>query len=140
MSISDFLFSDPMLSSIKHNMDIQIRRSELIAGNLANIETPGYKAVDIDFESALKSASSRQSGGSSKMWVTDSRHIQGVSGGDLPITQVSDDESHRVDGNTVDLDKEMSKLVKTQLMYEAGINALVRKMSLLSKAADASGI
>jgi len=61
-----------------HAMLIRSQRAELLATNIANADTPGYKAKDIDFATALKAAKSHQQGGNN-MVTTNPNHIAGGS-------------------------------------------------------------
>ncbi|MCL4152507.1 UNVERIFIED_CONTAM: hypothetical protein GTU68_019123 [Idotea baltica] len=82
-------------------LSLRAQRSELITSNLANADTPGYKAADIDFESALASANN---GGDLKR--THGRHLA-MDGGSLELQGASDmslkyriPDQPRLDGNT----------------------------------------
>ena len=132
MGIERFLFGDPAIASLQRSLDVQTLRSELVAANLANVDTPGYKARDVDFTKVLATEEKRL-GGSLSMETSDPRHLSGNDGGSIPIEVQEDDESNmRVDGNTVDQDKELQKLAEIQLLYEASVTAITRKFTLIS--------
>ncbi|HPQ67817.1 MAG TPA: flagellar basal body rod protein FlgB [bacterium] len=132
MGIERFLFGDPAIASLQRSLDVQTLRSELVAANLANVDTPGYKARDVDFTKVLATEEKRL-GGSLSMETSDPRHLSAGDGGSIPIEVQEDDESNmRVDGNTVDQDKELQKLAEIQLLYEASITAITRKFTLIS--------
>lgn len=132
MGIERFLFGDPAIASLQRSLDVQSLRSELVAANLANVDTPGYKARDVDFTKVLATEEKRL-GGSLSMETSDPRHLSGNDGGSIPIEVQEDDESNmRVDGNTVDQDKELQKLAEIQLLYEASVTAITRKFTLIS--------
>lgn len=136
MGIGKFIFNMPILGQIERHLNRQVARSEIISSNLANVETPGYKAKDIEFENALSEASANEG---FRIESTNSRHFHDSEEGQVVVQSTSDSRSERVDGNSVDLDTEMGKLATVQLMYEAGLTALARKLSTLSKAADNTG-
>jgi flagellar basal-body rod protein FlgB len=89
-------------------------RQQILASNIANADTPGYKAMDIDFSKALSSATA-----SLEMQRTDAGHLQ--PGGSSPIAGVK--PMYRaavqpsIDGNTVDADVEQAKFSENALQY-----------------------
>ncbi len=106
------------------------QRLELLADNVANADTPGYKARDIDFQSAMQSAG--QSGGSSSnlngelpMTATRAGHLATAGGGPnttTPLYRVPDQPS--LDGNTVDSQKENAAIAETSVQYQATLTFL----------------
>ncbi|HPM77071.1 MAG TPA: flagellar basal body rod protein FlgB [bacterium] len=132
MGIERFLFGDPAIASLQRSLDVQALRSELVAANLANVDTPGYKARDVDFTKVLATEEKRLDG-SLSLETSDARHLSGSDGGSIPIEVQEDDKSNmRVDGNTVNQDKELQKLAEIQLLYEASITAITRKFTKLA--------
>lgn len=119
-----------------HEAALQLRtkRAEVIASNLANVDTPNYKARDIDFKSALKNQLA-MSGNSGSMKATNSRHFgaaQGVvSAADLKYRTPLQPS---VDGNTVDEQSEMSRFAKNTMDFQASFQFLNGKFKGLSKA------
>jgi len=115
-------------------LDFHSDRHKLLAANAANIDTPGYKGCDISFPDELK----RAAGGGKTLPLVK------TSEGHLPAeihlknTQYSVLESngtvHRLDGNTVDLDKEMSKLAENSLYYNTASQVISRKLQGLKTA------
>ena len=102
---------------------LRAKRAEVLARNLANADTPNYKARDIDFRQVLGGA---MNGGSnpSAMKVTHSKHIgggmSGVNGNTFETiqrkaTQVS------IDGNTVDSQKEYAEFMRNAVRYQASL-------------------
>ena len=92
-------------------------RQRAIAQNVANVDTPGYKASDVRFEDAL-SAELAGSSDEVTMQLTDPRHMDP----DAPrrlARVVTPNTKMRADGNSVDLDEEMIKLSEVQLTFEA---------------------
>ena len=92
-------------------------RETAITNNLANIDTPGYKRADVDFQSVLK-----RELGLSKFESLDKR-VRGLNGrlSDLDVTTYTDasNYSYRLDGNNVDVDTENVELASEQIRYEA---------------------
>jgi len=97
-------------------LTILSKRSELIAANLANADTPGYKAKDIDFRDAL----ARARGESSGMTATNKMHM-GANGYDQSVRyRVPSQPS--LDGNTVETDREHSAFMENSIRYQASLN------------------
>jgi flagellar basal-body rod protein FlgB len=113
---------------------VQSQRAELLASNMANADTPNYKARDIDFQSAMKMAASGQSQ-SNTMETTHSNHIKVSSSqfASLPVqyrTTVQDS----LDGNTVDEQIEQAQFMQNSVQYQASLNFLGAKFSGLLSA------
>lgn len=106
------------------------RRTQLLAENIANADTPGYKARDIDFNSALRNAQVNQV----KMAATQKGHIQ------LPANSLDQHTQYRVpdqssaDGNTVDMQKEQAAFAENNIRYQTTLNILSRRISGLVNA------
>ncbi|NLH48760.1 MAG: flagellar basal body rod protein FlgB [Myxococcales bacterium] len=134
MGFDKFLFGDPTLSFLKRSMDVQQFRTEVIAGNLANVDTPGYKSMDVDFARALEDARGMVSG-ELNLERTNVRHI-GTSDSEFPteVKEEVDKGSIRVDGNTVNQDEELQKLADSQMYYTASITAITKKLKAISEA------
>jgi flagellar basal-body rod protein FlgB len=81
-------------------------RQQLLANNLANVNTPGFKRSDVDFESTLASALS-SSDPASEVGSIDFQ------------PQVDTTSSMRADGNNVSADQEMSNMTQNAIQYEA---------------------
>lgn len=117
---------DAALSFHQNALRIRGQRQELIAANIANADTPNYKARDLDFKAAMKSAmaGATTSGKAFNTVKTSAKHLDGipsnVNGGALfrPIIQGS------VDGNTVDMDVERNQFADNAIRYEASINMI----------------
>lgn len=92
------LIDTPTLAALGRYLDLTAFRHGLIAGNVANIDTPGYRARDIDFRSELDRAQAAQP------------HVTEVTG-----------LIERPDGNNVSLDREGLLMAQTQLQYRLGI-------------------
>lgn len=103
-------------------LNLRAARQELIASNIANADTPNYKARDIDFASALKGA---MSGTSPKlaMSATALTHL-GNGGGNsamgAPLLYRKEIQPG-ADGNTVDMDVERAQFADNALRYEASV-------------------
>ena len=134
MLLDRLLFSDRVPLLLKKNLDFQSDRNMLITSNLSNINTPGYKAQDIDFQNELRNAIGAK--GELSMNSTHNKHI-GPSKNALKNVSgevFKDPAAARSDGNNVDLDKEMSKLAENQIMYNATVQLLSKRGSTIRAA------
>ena len=110
---------------------LRSRRAELLASNLANSDTPGYKARDIDFKAALSNAQLQTSGSLS---ATHSQHIQisSTTDGSEVLYRVPNQSS--LDGNTVDAQMEKSAFAENAMRYQASLTFLDGKFKGISAA------
>jgi flagellar basal-body rod protein FlgB len=108
-------------------LKVQTQRMDVLANNLANVDTPGYKARDIDFRTALAAAGSSQAGVS--MTTTDSK--------DITVNATSDGGAalkYRVplapslDGNTVDSQQEQAAFAESTVHYQATLTFLSMRL------------
>jgi flagellar basal-body rod protein FlgB len=113
------------------------RRQQVIANNIANVDTPGYAATDVQFEAALGRAIGQQQTGQISLARTDPRHLP-VRQADLssvrPAVSMQTGKAARVDGNNVDIDAEMVRLAEAQIGYNAVTQATNTKLSILRTA------
>jgi len=133
-------------------LKLQSRRMELLAKNLANADTPGYKAQDIDFRAALAAAGAAPAspagastagvaGGALQLATTDAQHLGGASGANgAPDPQLK----YRVplapslDGNTVDEQLEQAAFAENTVRYQASLSFLTTKLRDLMTAITGS--
>ena len=115
-----------------HSQGMQIRaqRAEVIASNIANADTPGYKAKGLDFKQALAKAASNQQTGMAR---THDKHFD-------VRTELNNAVDFRVpnqpdtgDGNTVDVQVERNLYLKNSLEYQAGVQFLNGKIKAMKK-------
>ena len=110
-------------------LSLRSQRQELLASNIANADTPNYKARDIDFASALQGAMAGSTPPAGVLKATSAAHIGGAgqSRDFLPNgtpVQYRIPAQGSVDGNTVDMDVERNQFADNALRYEAGITML----------------
>ena len=99
-------------------MALASQRIELLAANMANADTPNYKARDIDFKAALASA---DAGTGMAPAATHTGHIQGAGAGGRPAALYRVPEQPGLDGNTVDAQKESAAIAETATRYQASL-------------------
>lgn len=126
---------DKTLQALTASLKFRQLRQELHASNIANAETPGYKAKKLDFEEAL--ARALDVDGQLAMKSSDSKHFD-VGGGSFNNLQpeVYEDSNGIVspDGNNVDRDQEMAEMAENKVMYDATVQLINKKLGLLKYA------
>jgi len=113
-------------------LTLRAERQRLLASNIANADTPGYQARDMDFSKALREATGSQAVAGS-MAVTNSGHLEAPAGArssDELLYATNPQDS--LDRNTVDLDRERAAFAENAVKYEATlrfINGHVRNLT-----------
>lgn len=107
--------------------DASWKRNEAIANNIANVDTPGYKRQDVEFESILKRElrDSRYTSVDAKVSGLDMGRLEGKSYTDSAAY------SYRMDGNNVDIDTENTKLAGNQIKYNALVASVNQEFARL---------
>ena len=108
-------------------LNLRSQRTEVLAANLANADTPGYRARDIDFKSALAAASNQNSG--VHLATTRAGHIgtATVNGQPAPELKYRTPLAPSLDGNTVDAQLEQSAFAENTVRYQATLSFLSSK-------------
>lgn len=111
-------------------------RQNLTTSNIANAETPGYHAQKVDFEAALGRALDID--GLRGMSTSSEDHfaVGGHTAHVRPEVYDNPEAAVNNDGNTVDLEKEMSALAENAIMYKAALQLINKKMAALKYAAS----
>lgn len=128
---------DKTMKALASALNFRQMRQEVISSNIANAETPGYKAKRVEFEAAL--ARALDIDGNLQMQVNDERHFDVGNGGfDNLEPEIFDDPNGVVseDGNTVDRDQEMARMAENKIMYDAAVQLLNKKLGMLKYAAS----
>jgi len=106
-------------SVLSKALDLRTQRHQVLASNIANADTPNFKARDIDFKSAMQNAlAGRADVGALSMAVTSSAHQQGNGMSGSGILQYRTETQSAVDGNTVDMDVERAQITDNALQYQ----------------------
>ena len=127
------ILNNKFFTLIEKTLDFRTQRQDILASNIANIDTPGYQAQDLVFEKALDQAMHADEPGI--LLTHDSRHFDGHH--TPPIDEVYPQRINSAapfvnfDGNTVDLDREMAKIAENQLNYNATIRILSHQFKML---------
>lgn len=117
----------------QHTLGIRSRRTEILAGNIANADTPGYKARDIEFKDALRNAQSRSG---MHLDRTDVSHksAHAFSATQAGLLYRNSNQPDTGDGNNVDGEVERNLFMKNSMEYQASLDFLNSKISGLRKA------
>jgi flagellar basal-body rod protein FlgB len=134
MEISD----ERVKQLVEKALDFRMQRHGLIAGNMANINTPGYRSKDISFENKLKAAVGSDVLSMKKTHKDHLSHTEPISG-ITPDLVVPNQPAVKNDLNSVDLEKELGKMGRNNLMYSFLLQALNRKNKLLEYSITESG-
>jgi flagellar basal-body rod protein FlgB len=98
-------------------------RQRAIANNVANVDTPGFKASQVNFEDVLNQAVSRAKPGT--------QVSQSTLDGRMRATTVDDATSSRADGNNVDIDQQMEMLSEANLNYSALTQVMATRLGIM---------
>ncbi len=109
------------------------RRSSVLASNIANVDTPNYKARDIDFGAMLRSASQQQSD-RVVMASTHRDHIATASALAQPALMYRNPLHPSLDGNSVDAHVEQARFAENAMLYQTSFTFLNGKVNGLMKA------
>lgn len=123
--------NDKTLQALATAINFRQMRQKLIASNIANSETPGYKAKRLDFEGALQNALDID--GANGLNTSDARHFKVGGGGfDTLEPSVYTDPNDVVsdDGNNVDMESEIVRMDENKMMYDAAVQLLNKKLAL----------
>ncbi|MGV6852434.1 MAG: flagellar basal body rod protein FlgB [bacterium] len=116
----------------EQSLMLRSRRSSVLSSNLANSDTPGYKAKDIDFKAELAKAAGVNH--SLQLAKSNNNHFDlgGIRSDHETLFRTPLHAS--LDGNTVDADTERVKFTENSIRYQASLNFLTRKFSGMKKA------
>lgn len=111
-------------------LEIRSSRAEILASNLANADTPGYKARDIDFKAMLN----EQMDGQLAMQTTNGKHLPHANAASSGELLYRSPLQPSLDGNTVDTQQELAEFTKNAMDYQASFQFLNSKFRGLSNA------
>lgn len=121
-------------------LQLSAKRAEVLARNIANAETPQYKAQDFDFQAALNLALSDSPGSRSStganLLTTHATHLAGTqrTGGGHWQLKDRTDALPSLDGNTVDIQREQAAFAQNAVRYQASLNFISSQMRGLMSA------
>lgn len=106
------------LSVYSQAMSLRTQRHQVLASNIANADTPNYKARDFNFEQAMQNAMAGRGPGALSMTTTASGHLRGDGTGGLAGLQYRSQTQSAADGNTVDMDVERTQIAENSVQYQ----------------------
>jgi len=112
--LAEVAMLDPLSDRLNQYMSLLSLRQQLVASNIANADTPGYKTKDIDFESELQNAAT----------------------GLQPVVDVVPGLTQKNDGNNVDLDREARLLAENALRFGIASNLLRTQLKAVKMAIE----
>lgn len=115
-------------------LGLRAQRQQILAGNIANADTPNYKARDFDFTAALSAAVAGRSGASLPLAVTAPGHLSAGAGSDIARLLYRTPGQDSVDGNTVDMDRERAEFSENALRYQAGLTFVTHQLKMMMSA------
>lgn len=134
MEIGRF-FSDKMygntMNVLKRALDYGSANQQIISGNMANVDTPGYRQMSLTFDEELLKAETTSANTSLKQ--TDSLHIAGSAESGISGFSVETKETAGID-----MDTEMADMAKNDLLYEANTRLLTKELLALKAAIKGS--
>lgn len=117
------IFGDPVLTVLEKVMNGCTLRNSVIANNIANVNTPGFKRSSVSFESELAGI------------ITDSDLASGSASDELqnfqPAAEVDLRTAARYDGNNVNIDQEMAELSKNTIKFTLASELMKKKLGML---------
>ncbi len=116
-----------MITQLERGLDYSATKGKVISQNIANIDTPNYKAKNVSFNEVFANVQAN----SLKAYKTDERHINFKSNGTSPGVSSYSNLRYRQDGNGVDMDKEQADLAANQIYYNAVVDRINGKFNTL---------
>ena len=133
--MADTLFSSAGYQAATLALNGLALRQEIVGRNLANVDTPGYQAQAVSFEDTLKNETTVKA--ALALTVTHPVHLLPKSNAtDLVRIAARPGGSARADGNTVDVDQELTEMAETGIRYQAMSQFVSGKLLLLKSIAN----
>ena len=101
-----------VVNLVEKALNVRSFYHKILSGNIANVETPNYKEKDIDFLTEIQ----KQMAGSSNIEVKE---------------KTEDDGMNSIDGNTVNMEKQMVKMTENSMVYNSLIQVITKKFSMM---------
>lgn len=121
------MIDTPMTEALSRFLDVNVARHKLIASNLANIDTPGYRTRDLDFRAELARVGLDQDEGSLAY------------ASNTPVVLRVHGLLERPDGNNVNVERESLLLAETQMKFGLGVQLLKDQFHQISQAINSGG-
>jgi flagellar basal-body rod protein FlgB len=134
MSTISAMIEDSLVEALGRFLDVDVARYQLIATNLANIDTPRYRARDLDFRAELRRAAEASAMDERQ---TDEGRPSLASFG--PISHLVRGLMERPDGNNVSLERESLLMAETQMKFNLAVQLLKDEFHTISTAINSGG-
>jgi len=128
--MSEIYFEDGTMRQMEKFLDLSVQRQALVSSNVANVDTPGYKTVDLDFEQELVEATR----GDMVMMATTPHHISNHSSHGSASPKEVEGLTLRNDLNNVNIDREMAQLSTNALKFSMVAQLIAGKFRTLKNA------
>ncbi len=129
---------DSTIGGLQAAMNFRLMNQNVISSNIANADTPGYKAQKVEFEDSLRNAMNVS--GRLQMEGSDAEHYTKADPGRIdPEIYDNPNGVVHLDGNTVDRNVEQVELAGNQMQYDAAAEMIKRKLALLRYAISDGG-
>lgn len=132
---------DDYLAVHANSLHLRAQRTKLLASNIANAETPGYKAKDLAFAEVLRdaggisaAASRTRSGSALPLRKTNAGHMSSGTNAGSARVMYREPNNASLDGNTVDKDQEQARFAENTIRYQASLEFINSRVSSLIKA------
>jgi flagellar basal-body rod protein FlgB len=134
--MSTFIDSDPTVKALQFSLDGLAKRVQVASNDIANADTPNYKASEVTFEGSLRQALQGNADTPLPLTLTDGAHMDPESNaGPASITETPLlNAVMKNDNNSVDIDREMTTLTESNTMYAAMTQMATTKLSILRSA------
>lgn len=133
------LANTPFFGLLRTRLDQLSQRQQLIAENIANASTPGYRPRDLDTSGFERMVASQGGGQGLQMSRTSSQHMAPGGGGAAPHIVTGEDSETTIDGNAVVLEDQMTRATETRMAFETGIALYQKGLELVRLASRAPG-
>ncbi len=115
------MIDNPMTEALSRFLDVNVARHKLIASNLANVDTPGYRTRDLDFRAELARADIESPPGGERPGLSCASYA--------PVARPVRGLLERPDGNNVSVERESLLLAETQMKFGLGVQLLKDRVS-----------
>lgn len=124
----------------EHALKLRTQRAEVIAHNLANADTPNFRARDIDFQSVLRQVKEASDSGKLQLQQTNGKHMSRNSSGSFQLAGLDVELKYRqptqpsIDGNTVETEQELARFARNAGDFQASMTLLSSRIKSLNGA------
>ncbi len=135
VGMSQNLF-DRTVGVLSRALDYRVRNQRIISTNVANIDTPGFRPKQLKFDEELQRAVDNENMPLAK---TNGKHLPGLNESGpqgAPSFVLESVEGSKMGDHSLDIDEEMAKMAKNNLLYEATVKMLSKKFELLKMAIE----